>query len=354
VISLLAGAVVCLMHAAWACDTGTVRDAVARAKRDVHRLCVIAHEGDASADATFTGLESWLRDDAHALNVALERVNADDSGLQWREYGIPSVPPQLPVVVLAGEFASPHRVFVINHWQPGPTDSELAELLTSPAREAIKQALTERWAVILYAPATEQANPAIEAAFAAVDAKWAADQSPGVSIVRMDRSNPRDQLLRAFAGIEPSGPDWLGIVFGRGKLMAPPLQGDDITEANINGLLQRLAIPCTCLQQSMTFGLDIPMTWEAALDDKIPFGNAAPQGYVEMTLDTPAAAPGATAPGVAALVDEIPQKEHWVLATALIPLAGAGVVALVAVVLVIQRSRRRNRLETRGGNPLSS
>jgi hypothetical protein len=240
------------------------------------------------------------------------------------------------VVALIGEFPSPRRAFVVDHWEPGPSDADLSVLKSSPAREALKAALANRWAAILYAPGAGQAPAAVEAAFQAIEKKWAQDQPPGVSVVRFDRADPQERLLCTFAGIEPSGSDWAGVVFGRGKLMAPPLQDGEITEGNLTQLLQRLAVLCTCLQQSITLGLDIPMTWEPALDAKVPMGVPS-QGYVEMALDKPAAPIG-----MASLMDDIPQEDRHVVATAVVPLACAGGVAGVAIALVIWRARRRN------------
>lgn len=326
----------------WACDTGSVRDAALHAKRDVYHLCLIARRNDAAAEPALKQLEAWLHGDADQLNVELERIDADDANVRWRDYGIPSVPPSLPVVALIGEFPSPRRTFVIDHWEPGPSANDLAALRTSPVREAIKEAIISRWAVILYAPGPGKDKDAVEAALQAVDRKWAEDQPPGLSVIRFDRADPRERLLCAFAGIRPSGPDWAGVVFGRGKLMAPPLLGEDITEQNLNELLGGLAAACTCLQQSMTLGLDIPMAWEPALDAKIA-AVAPSQGYVEKTLDPPGAPARA-----AALVEDVPRADRHIVTTAVVPLICAGLAAVIAIVLVVWRTRAGAR------NPASS
>ena len=341
VLALGTAAAMGLAHPAWSCDTGSVRDAAVKAKRDVHHLCVIANRDDAAAEPVFKQLDTWLRADTDKLNVSLERVNADDPAIEWRDYGIPSVPPKLPVVALIGEFPSPRRAVVIDHWEPAPNENDLAILHSSPTREAIKQALATRWAVIVHAPGA-QPRPNVQSLLDAVDKKWGQDQPPGVAVIRFDRADARERVLCAFAGIESDGPDWVGIIFGRGKLMAPPLQGEEITENNLNQLLQRLAEPCTCLQQSITLGIDIPMTWEPALDAKLE-AIAPPQGYVETTLDAPKATPDPPKPSepAAALMQDIAPKDKQVLATAAAPLAGAGGVAVIAIAFVVWRNRRR-------------
>ena len=137
--------------AAWACED-SVRDAAFRNKRDMHRLCVIANRGDAQADRILGTLTSWLDNQAKELNVKLERVVADDPAVSWKDYGIPSAPQQLPVVALIGEVRSQRRSFVIDHWEPSPTPDDLAAVLNSPARQAIKERVGGLWAVVLYSP----------------------------------------------------------------------------------------------------------------------------------------------------------------------------------------------------------
>lgn len=320
----------------WACDSGTVRDAAFYDRRDVHRLCVIGAREDASAADAHDRLDTWLQTQGKDLNLDIERVNADDDGVHWAKYGIPTVPPRLPVVALVGEF-SPGRSFVIDHWEPAPTEDDLAVLLASPARARLTSAILESWAVILYSPGADEDSRALQAVFDAVEKRWAVEQAPGVSVVRFDRADPRERLLCNFIGIEPSGPDWAGVVFGRGKLLAPPLQGEEISEDHLNQLFQGLAVPCTCLQESLTLGLDIPMAWHEGLDAKVT-SLAPPQGYMEMTI-------GDVPPMTrieAELEAQIPDEEQGVLASALVPLAGAGCLAIAAMLLVWWRVRRRN------------
>lgn len=323
--------------AAWACNTGTVRDAAFQNKRGIHRLCLFAHANDPSADETFKRLQTWVDAEGRDVNIALERVNADDPAIEWEKYAIPSAPPSLPVVALIGEFPSPRRMFVIDYWEPGPTDADLAVLLNSPARDRIMETVVKSWAVILYSPDPEREDGATQSVLDAVAKRWAVDQPPGVTIVRIDRTDPRERTLRAFAGIERSEPDWVGVVFGRGKLMAPPLRGDRITEANLNELLEGLAVPCTCLQESITLGLDIPMKWDSKLDAMIASAGP-PQGYVETTLDDQ----------IGALQAQVPDEDRHVLASVVIPLGAAACVALAVVAFTVWRSRRRNAIFREG------
>ncbi|MCX5758710.1 MAG: hypothetical protein NTU83_09440, partial [Candidatus Hydrogenedentes bacterium] len=95
-------------------------------------------------------------------------------------------------------------------------------------------------------------------------------QSPGVTLVTLDRNDPRERTLRVFAGLDKDMPDWLGIVFGKGKLLLPPLLGAQLTEDGINEQLKRLAVQCTCMEDATVHSVSVPMRWDAALDKRIP------------------------------------------------------------------------------------
>jgi hypothetical protein len=327
-----------IMGSAVACNSGSVRDAAFQAKRDMHRLCVFTTSKDSQGDAIFERLRSWLETDGQRLNVVLERVNADDPSVRWETYGIPGQPPSLPVVALIGLMpTSPRRPFVIDHWEPTLSDGDLAALKTSPARDEVKRTITDVWAVLVYSPGpnTEQNK---ETVLNAVEKQWETEHAPGISIARLDRADPRERTLRSFVGLGPTGPDWVGVVFGRGTLLAPPLQGDDITENNLNRLLTSLTVACTCLQQSMTLGLGLPMTWEPELDVKAAAAVQSVLDYMETTVNlTPSPEPSA------ALAEQVPREDRDVLTTALLPLGGAAGIALLAVAGILWRARRRRR-----------
>jgi hypothetical protein len=324
-LTVLAG-----LHPAWACDSGTVRDAAFEAERDVHILCVIGDTSDEAVDALFDRLDTWRRDRASELNVEVQRLNADDPDVPWQDYGMPSAPPNLPVVALIGLFPSPRRPFVIDHWEPGPGDDALTALLTSPAREAMKGEIVDSWAVLLYSPGPDSDQEKVKGVMDAVSEKWAEEQPPGVAIVTFDRNDPAEALLRVFTGIAPTDPDWVGVVFGRGKLMAPPLMGDDITEGFLNQLLGNLTAECTCLQDATSLGLDIPMTWEAGLDAMVaPLGD--PGGYVEIPIEDRLEAIAQA---------EIPDEERGMLATAALTGGIAAAAVLGAVIAMVLKRKR--------------
>ena len=329
VLLLLAMCGVCALPGQ-ACDSGTVRDAAFLAKRDMHRLCVIVNEGDEEGAAIEQRLEEWLKGPAKGFNATLFKIEADAPNVPWADFGLPGPPPDVPVVAMMGQFAASSRPFLIHHWEPAPSDVELEGILDSPARKALTQAILDNWAVVLFSPGKDNDVAGTQAMFDKVTARWADEQSPGVSVVRFDRDAPEEWMLAKFIGMRPDTGDWAGVVFGRGKLMAPPLRGEDVTEANLNTLIERLAVPCTCLQDSTTNGLDIPMTWDESLDSKV-VALPIPGGYTELTVGERVAVLETQ------LEAEIVDEERGVLRTAVIPLVLVGLGAVVALGITVWR-----------------
>lgn len=343
-----------------ACDGGNVREVALKGERDDHILCVIANRDDASAGETYDRLAKWLVEKGGDLNIRLERLEAQDANVRWEDYGMPSAPPTVPVTALVGRFVAQRHAFVIDHWEPGPTDEELAALLASPARDAMKERITEVWATLLYAPGTTLGNSSqpgvnVDAVLEAVSKKWAAEQPPGIAVVRFDRADPKERVLRAFTGIREEGPNWLAIVYGKGKLMAPPLEGADITEDNLNRLLEALAVPCTCLAEVTVQGVDIPMTWGDDLDALVASQVVSMTGYTELTLSE------ATVPGpggvpvtpevkerldkeIAVLEKELPGEKARMWASVLLPLVTVAALGLGMVMVVLSRKERREKI----------
>jgi len=319
---------------AGACDSGTVRMASFSEPREVHKLCVIANAGDAAGDALHARLETALAGYGAELNLELVRVKADDPALDWRALALPSVPPSLPVTVLVGLDSVQRRPFLIDHWEPAPTDDDLAALLGSPVREAVKREVAAHWAVLLYARGAGADAGATESVVRDAAKRWAEKQPPGVAVVPLDRTDPKERLLRAFIGLAAAGPDWVGVVFGRGKLMAPPLEGTAITEANLDRLIGLLLQPCTCLQAGTSLGVDIPMVWAEALDATVvALGEDA---YLETGPVVAAAAPA-----VPAAPNAAPAPASRVSVTALIVLGASVLVVVLATGGVLWRGRTR-------------
>lgn len=253
-----------------ACDI-MVRDMAFRMPRDVHRLCVMAESGDPAADEIADQVADWLDREAPDLNLEVVRVAADDPEVRWSDFGIPSAPPVLPVTVLIGTNRETGLNFVIQHWEPAPSDDELSALADSPLREKLQQELGRQLAVVLYAPCATCDDDHVPAMLGLLQREWQNVQGSelGVGVIEVDRTDPAERLLLSFAGLPPDGPDWVGVVFGRGKLMNPPLVGDEITPAALNGLLDDVLADCSCSKPLPSMGVDLPMAWAPELDDQV-------------------------------------------------------------------------------------
>ncbi len=253
-----------------ACFDLTVRDAAFEEPREMHLLGVMSAAGDPAGEKIFLRLEQWLSESGQKLNIELHRVDTDDPDAPWKDYGIPSAPPVLPVVVLAGKgSASMGRPnFLVDHWEPGPSDDDLEMLKSSPAREAIRDEIGQRLAVLVHVPGNDNQDNSVADVIASVVKTWSQREPLGVSVVRVDRSDKRERLLLSFMGVSRTGPDWVGVVFGRGKLMTP-LRGQEITEESLNTMFETLIGECSCLQSPAALGIDIPMDWDEACDESV-------------------------------------------------------------------------------------
>lgn len=317
-----------LTQSAWACNSGTVRDAGFAGPRDTYRLCVFAPESDTDLKAAYTRIEAWLKARGPEFNVQAEWVDSSAPDLEWSKYGLTSAPPQLPVSVLSGFSGQLRRSFVVAHWDPAPTNEELDTFFASPALAEAKKQLVGQWAVVLYAPLAAP-NPEIEKAVS----EWSKKNPPGVTFMPLDRKDPKEKLLTELGEISPESPDWVGILFARGKLKAPMLSGGDLTVDNLMRQLSELTEKCTCLQESSVFGLDLPMNWEKKLDERFAALETAAAGYSEITFEKQADAMAK---------DVEPAKPRLLLAM-LAPLAILVALALGSVAYFVWRNRRAAR-----------
>lgn len=251
-----------------ACVDTTVRDAAYAEPRDVYRLTVMAEADDATADATCRRLQEWLTANGDGLNIEVARVDVNDPEVRWIEYGIPSAPPTHPVVVLGRYRVAEMQSLYVDHWEPAPTDDELAQLLSSPAREALQRELGRRLAVLVYIPGTDRTAGRGRTAIAAAVEEWSGRSPLGLAVVEVDRTDDRERLLTSFTGVRRSTSEWVAVVFGRGKFM-PPMEGDDITLDGLNQHVAILAEDCTCVRSVSSLGADIPLVWTKAMDEAV-------------------------------------------------------------------------------------
>jgi hypothetical protein len=249
----------------YACVDTTVRDAAFSEQRDIHRMSVIGEKGDPKTAEIFDIIRSWFEINGAGLNIELVNVDASDPDIAWEEYGIPSAPPSSPVVVLAGSRAGEERRFFIDYWVPFPGVEDMRVLMTSPAREALKREMLQKTAVLLYIPGTGRNAGSAREVIDSTAESWCAKDSLGVSVVRIDRADKNERILLSFTGVEKTEEDWVGVVFGWGKLMVP-LEGAEITAARLNDKISSLTAECTCLMSASALGVDIPLVLDEEVD----------------------------------------------------------------------------------------
>lgn len=307
-----------------ACDTGTVRDAAFHARRDNYRLVVVVPPEAQNAQAEKTALETWFTEQRQALNVRLDWVESD-APVTLAEYGIQASQEELPAAWLCGWHPVRRTPYAAYRWPGIPTRDALEALHATPALAKARDALLDHWAVVIFARGE---GPDRAAIVAQVSRDWAEQHAPGIAVVQMDRRDPREALFCAITGIASDSPDWVGVVYGKGKLLLPTLSGDDISVAHLDGLLQRLPVPCTCLQQAMAPGLDLPFHWDPALDARYA-ALTGPIGYTEIRLDQK----------VAPLMADLPPEDARIGAAVLLPLALLGALAIASVAAMLIRVR---------------
>lgn len=246
-----------------------VRDSAFRMARDQHRFCVIADSDDESVVEIVARLQQRLDSIGDAINLEVLRVDADDPQTDWRSIGIPSRPPQLPVTVLVGRDNGIAESFVIDHWEPAPSDEQLTSLIDSPKRNELAEKLARHLAVLVVVPQDPGASSAIAGRIRSIVDRGVEGERIGLEMITIDRDDPAETLLCRFMGIRPGSPDTVCVAFGRGKLMTPPLTADQIDSENIHALLSQILQACSCSKPLQTMGVDLPLIWSDTIDSTV-------------------------------------------------------------------------------------
>ncbi len=325
---MLAAVIILLrVTAAHACDAGTVRDAAFHSTRDNFWMGMVFDNEDVESQARYDALVAWLDDAGAGLNLHAEHILPEDAMYLRMRYGVSEAPSETPVTVFSGRHPAEPRPIPFLEWTPAPELSLLEDLKTNATLAAVSRDALAHWAVIVYARgAGVERRDAIDA----VVAQWRRNHAPGVVVHELDRRAPENAFLCAVAGINEDGEDWAGIVFSRGRLLLPTLVGDAISERELDRLLNRLMVPCTCLQQATTFGFDLPMFWEEDYAQRY-INLDAPMGYMEMPLGDK----------LASIYTEMPSGQKTLNTVAFTTLSLLGLVAVLALSVVYVRLRSR-------------
>lgn len=265
-----------------------VRDAAFRTPRDVHRLCVFAETDDPAAKEIQARLEKWLSGPADGLNIRIERVNADDPETQWSNYGIPSAPPTMPVTALIGRSNSSGENFVIDHWDPAPSEEDLEQLQSSPIREQLQEKLGKHLAVLLYFGS--DGDTETREMLRKVSGEKVGEERIGLGLIEIDPTVADERVLLSFAGLDPDAGSALYVAFGQGKLLEPPLFGEQINPQEIDHLIEQLCTACSCSKPLPMMGVDLPLVWTPELDSTVVLMDAEleDEDMLDSTGDSPA------------------------------------------------------------------
>ncbi|KXB08703.1 hypothetical protein AKJ55_00515 [candidate division MSBL1 archaeon SCGC-AAA382M17] len=175
----------------------------------------------------------------------------------------------------------------------------LEELVASSYRQSIKDELLKSYCVALVVEGIDkQANSKVfdEVKKAVSEIKMTFDQMPkevnappAILVIPNHKAYDEEILLRSL-GInkkETTKPS-VSIIYGRGRIIGPVLQGEHITENKIYNLLAIVGADCECgLDNSWVLGRMIPLRWDlstqSALAEYLGFDVENPRVKSEMS-----------------------------------------------------------------------
>ena len=217
-------------------------------------------------------------------NIKLEIINIDeerDSITQYylNKYNIHSFPSAL--------FVSPYgesMICLLNY--PGRSFDEsvwllLENLASSTIRNSITDMLLRSYCIVLMVEgkdARKNENTLNEAKEAISEISGLLDQmpkvvnsQPGILVISHEKIHEEKILLMSL-GIKAEKVDEpaIAIIYGRGRIIGPVLQGEQITQKRLFNLLSVVGADCECgLDQSWILGRMIPLRWESSVQSEL-------------------------------------------------------------------------------------
>jgi hypothetical protein len=227
-----------------------------------------------TSEKEISSIQNLSRSLLNETNVKLKLFDADKE-----KYNIKSFPSAV-FVFPGGE----HMIFSLK--QAGRSLNEsvwmlLDNLVTSTCRNTIKEKLLQAYCVVLIVEGDnrqQNENVLLETKKAVRGITRMLDQMPKVvdsppAIVVLPRKDiPDERLLLASLGIteKETGMPSVAILYGRGRIMGPVLQGDLISMDIIHNLLSIVGADCECgLDHSWILGRMIPLRWEASVQTEL-------------------------------------------------------------------------------------
>jgi len=220
----------------------------------------------------------------YETNVKLEIVNIDEKKdsitlYYLDKYNIHSFPSAL--------FVSPQGKSILCSFSyPGRSFDEsvwllLENFVSSAVRESIINHLLQSYCVVLVVEgknvtqnqnALNEAKEAIRRISETLDQMPKVVNSPPALLVIPYEIIHDERILLMSLGIkekEPIEPS-VAIIYGRGRIIGPVLQGEQITKKILFNLLTVVGADCECgLDQSWILGRMIPLRWESSVQSEL-------------------------------------------------------------------------------------
>ena len=164
--------------------------------------------------------------------------------------------------------------------RPGQTFREsltaaLGEIASSPKREEILRTVSRAFGAVLLiegdnADGNQRARQAITNAFEAIRTQMAAmpktiaEPPAMIAIDAAALAHERTLLWSLGLDTARTGPPRAAVLYGRARWIGPLMQGDEITEPNLTGILSIIGADCECgLDVAWTQGTRLPVRWDA-------------------------------------------------------------------------------------------
>ena len=227
-----------------------------------------------TSEKEISSIQNLSRSLLNETNVKLKLFDADKE-----KYNIKSFPSAV-FIFPGGEY----MIFSLK--QAGRSLNEsvwmlLDNLVTSTCRNTIKEKLIQAYCVVLVVEGDDRQqneNVLFETKKAVREITRMLDQmpkvvdSPPVVVVLPRKDIPDERLLLTSLGIteKETGMPSVAILYGRGRIMGPVLQGDLISRDIIHNLLSIVGADCECgLDHSWILGRMIPLRWESSVQNEL-------------------------------------------------------------------------------------
>jgi hypothetical protein len=149
--------------------------------------------------------------------------------------------------------------------------------VASPTREELLRVVSRAFAAVLLIEgaepdANQRARSAIAAGIELVRSRMnslpkAISEPPGLVVLASGAFSAEKVLLWSLGlpGGLPAQPI-AAVVYGKARWIGPLMKGNEITEANVNGILSFIGADCECgLDVSWTQGTRLPVRWDSSL-----------------------------------------------------------------------------------------